>query len=662
MSRSSTLKVKAPRFRWAVVVALIGVGAAATLLGEVPRAQACGGLFCNSRPPDPFAPLPVAQNGENVVFSITPDPAGGAPTLVAHIQILYTGDAAKFSWVVPVDAAPTLSVGTDSLFSSLNSVTQPRFQASQVIDGTCIPQPMPSRGSGGATSSGGATGSAGSGGTGGNGGVTVSFQGAVGPFDAAVIKSDDPMALKMWLSDNGYVVSDAAAALIDAYVHENKYFVALKLLNGVGVRSIQPIVLTFRGTEACVPLRLTAIAANPDMPVLVWVLGSKRVVPKAFFEIKIDEASIAWDQNGSNYFGPNGLVSKAANEAGGNAFVAEYAGTSTIARNAVYTNGQFNIASLQAAMTPPVYVQQVISMGLSSDPLMLGLLAKYIPMPDAVKTMGVTDSQFYGNLQSYWANYAFPAYDLAGLTGDIMTKVIQPRIDAQMMIDQHPYLTRLNTFISPEEMNTDPLFFESTDLPDVSNVHTATLRSMCGNMDYLACNAPVRMELADGRMAWVRAGSKSSTCSYAPYNQPANLPTLEVAWERALTGEGTRMIDNTSMIDAAINANNRLYTTEQTQYPIPFRGTGTGGAGGGLGSAGGAGGRVVVTGSGGAPGTGGTGGILGGVGGASGSLPPGDTGVVRDSGCSCEVGTGTGATALGVWLGLGLVVVRRRRR
>ena len=644
MSRSSTLKVKAPRFRWAVVVALIGVGAAATLLGEVPRAQACGGLFCNSRPPDPFAPLPVAQNGENVVFSITPDPAGGAPTLVAHIQILYTGDAAKFSWVVPVDAAPTLSVGTDSLFSSLNSVTQPRFQASQVIDGTCIPQPMPSRGSGGATSSGGATGSAGSGGTGGNGGVTVSFQGAVGPFDAAVIKSDDPMALKMWLSDNGYVVSDAAAALIDAYVHENKYFVALKLLNGVGVRSIQPIVLTFRGTEACVPLRLTAIAANPDMPVLVWVLGSKRVVPKAFFEIKIDEASIAWDQGGSNYFGPNGLVSKAANEAGGNAFVAEYAGTSTIARNAVYTNGQFNIASLQAAMTPPVYVQQVISMGLSSDPLMLGLLAKYIPMPDAVKTMGVTESQFYGNLQSYWANYAFPAYDLAGLTADITMKIIQPRIDAQMMIDQHPYLTRLNTFISPEEMNTDPLFFESTVLPDLSNVHTAVLRSMCGNQDYLACNAPVRMELADGRIAWVRAGSKSTTCSYAPYNQPANLPTLEVAWEHALTGEGTRMIDNTTMIDAAINANNRLYTTEQTQFPIPFRGMG---GAGGAGPAGGAGG---------------TGGIPTGVGGSGGSIPVDETGANRDSGCSCEVGAGTGATALGVWLGLGLVVVRRRRR
>ena len=272
-------------------------------------ASACGGLFCNARPPDPFAPLPVAQNGENVVFSITKDPAGGAPTLQAHIQILYTGDAAKFSWVVPVDAAPTLSTGTDRLFAQLASVTAPRFRTSPVIDGNCIPQSITvgTGGSFGGTGTAGTTGAAGSTGAGGaGGGVMVSFQGAVGPFDAAVIKSDDSTMLKTWLTDNGYIISDQAAGLIDVYVRENKYFVALKLLNGVGVKSIQPIVLTFRGTEACVPLRLTAIAANPDMPVLVWVLSDKRVAPRGYYEILIDEARIDWLRGGSNYFGADG--------------------------------------------------------------------------------------------------------------------------------------------------------------------------------------------------------------------------------------------------------------------------------------------------------------------------------------------------------------------
>src|SRR6266850_2491235 len=123
----------------AALVGLAGLG-----LTAIPQdAHACGGLFCNGPPPDPFAPLPVAQNGENVVFAITKDPLGGAPTLEAHIQILYTGDAAKFSWVVPVDAEPTLGTGTDRLFSALAGVTAPQFNANYALSGTCIPEQNP---------------------------------------------------------------------------------------------------------------------------------------------------------------------------------------------------------------------------------------------------------------------------------------------------------------------------------------------------------------------------------------------------------------------------------------------------------------------------------------------------------------------------------------
>jgi uncharacterized protein DUF2330 len=614
--------------------------ASLSLVASHGDASACGGLFCNARPPDPFAPLPVAQNGENVVFSITPDPAGGAPTIQAHIQILYTGDAAKFSWVVPMDAAPVLTTGTDLLFTRLASLTRPSYTATTAMQGTCIPQ-MVTVGTGGSFAGGfgGTTGGAGTTGTGGAGGsVQVSFQGAVGPFDAAVIKSDDSVALKMWLTDNGYIISDMAAGLIDVYVRENKHFVALKLLNGVGVRSIQPIVLTFRGTEACVPLRLTAIAANPDMPVLVWVLSDKRVAPRGFFEIKIDEAAIDWVRNGSNYFGPQGLVGRAANEAGGNAFVTEYAGQSTIARAQVYANGQINLTSLRMAPIPPIYVQQVIAMGLASDPLTLPLLAKYIPMPDAVRAMGVTESQFYQNISVYWNQFAFPPYDLLGLTNEIETSIVTPRMNAQMMIDGRPYLTRLNTFISPDEMNKDPFFFETRDLANVPNVHTATLRYMCGDSEYMFCNAPVRLELADGRMMWVRAGSKSTTTCSA--GQPSvsglsSLPAAEIAWSREEVGEGARVIDNTAAIAAGIAANNARFPNEQMRF-------GTGGSVGvaGAGGRGGGGGSFVVV------GTGGTGGMGSGNGGMGGDVTGGaGTGVVTGLGGTGGVdGLGPGAS------------------
>jgi hypothetical protein len=498
--------------RCGCVAALLS--AAALLICPV-RAEACGGLFCNSRPPDPLAPLPVAQTGENVVFAMTPDPAGGAPTLTAHIQILYAGDAEKFSWVVPVDSQPTLGVGTDRLFVTLASLTQPQYRPNTVVDGQCLPQPegwpgSDNRGPSASADAGFATGSAPM-----AGGVTVAFQGAVGPFDAAVIKSEDPAALKKWLTDNSYVVSDDAAGLIDGYVRENKWFVALKLLNGVGVRSIQPIVLTFKGTEPCVPLKLTRIAANPDMQVRMWVLAEHRAVPKNFYEMTIDEARIDWLSNGANY---NALVTEAANDAGGNSFIAEFAGSSTIAARALWFEGQYDLATLRAAMTPPAYVQALIALGLGNDTQTLPLLAKYIPMPDAVRATGVTESQFYANLAQYWTQFAFPPFDLAALTADVQAKIIDPRKNAQQMIDGSPYLTRLNTFISPEEMTKDPLFILNKDLPEVPLIHTAVFRTMCGNMQFMACNAPVRLELADGRMAWVRAGTTSTTCTNRPYD------------------------------------------------------------------------------------------------------------------------------------------------
>ncbi len=548
-------------------------------------ARACGGLFCNGgpTPQNPFAPLPVAQNGENVVFAITPDPAGGAPTIEAHIQILYTGDAAKFSWVVPVDAAPTLGTGTDRLFTALAGVTTPQFVPNYITSGTCIadPQPMYEPGTAGGAFNGMSFDAAASDSSA-NPSVQVSFQGAVGPFDAAVIKSDDPTALKKWLVDNGYTVSDAAAALIDAYVKENKFFVALKLLNGVGVSQIQPITLKFRGAEACVPLRLTAIAANPDMPVLVWVLGDKRVAPRGYLELEIDEARINWSSGGANYGGPTGLVSLAANEAGGNAFITEYAGPASVARAQVFANGQINLDVLGQAMTPPAYVQALISMGLAGDPLVLGLLDQYLPMPDAVKKMGVTDVQFYGNLSMYWGQFAFPPFNLAAITDGISKSVVAPRMNAQMMIDAHPMLTRLNTFISPEEMTKDPFFFEAKDLPAVSNVHTATIRTMCGNQQYTECNAPVRLELADGRMVSLRAGSTGS-CDYQGYNYDGltSLPALSVAWAREVTGNGQPMVDNRAKIATALDTYNAKFP-EMKVFPSNapgLTGSGSGGCG-----------------------------------------------------------------------------------
>ena len=167
----------------------MALGAAALCLIPAPRARACGGFFCNQGQ-NPFD-LPVAQTAENVLFAMERT-SSGQFALEAHVQIFYTGPADRFSWVVPVDSEPTLGVGSNTVFSVLQSATQPRFGLTWEEAGTCKPDPRgqyPGPGGGfGTGGSGGASGFADAAASA-DSGVTVSFRGDVGPYDAAVIKS-----------------------------------------------------------------------------------------------------------------------------------------------------------------------------------------------------------------------------------------------------------------------------------------------------------------------------------------------------------------------------------------------------------------------------------------------------------------------------------------
>src|SRR5204863_1205443 len=70
--------------------------------------------------------------------------------------------------------------------------------------------------------------------------VDVSFQGNIGPYATAIVRSDDPAALETWLTDNQYYVSPEASQIIQQYVAAGNFFVALRLRSGHGVDEIQP--------------------------------------------------------------------------------------------------------------------------------------------------------------------------------------------------------------------------------------------------------------------------------------------------------------------------------------------------------------------------------------------------------------------------------------
>jgi len=525
-------------------------GAAALAVGARP-AQACGGLFCGGPPPDPFAPLPVAQSGENIVFAVDKDPLTGQGTVTAYIQIMYQGTASDFSWVLPIDAVPEITVGSDRVFTLAAQLTQPSYQVTYVTDGTCRPDGSRGGTFDGAVPGAGGTGTGGTGGGPVSGGVNVLFRGDVGPYDAAVLHSATSADLLKWLADNQFVVSDAARTIIEEYVQANKYFVAVKLLSGQSTGAIQPVVLKFAGEVPCVPLKLTAIAAQADLPINLYVLGDSRAVPSNYFEITLNQARIAWFSNGSNYAD---LVRTAANEAGGNAFIAEYAGSARVMDAALWPNSLINVLALRTATTPPAFLQQVLAQNLMIYGPMLPLLRQYIPEPQALVDMGITESQFYNANATYWAQYQslFAPFDAVAISAEVQTKIVDPLQTAQTLFDGHAYLTRLATFISPEEMDKDPEFVFNGDLPDLSNIHTATAHVICGEQLYTYCQAPVRLEISGGGSIWYQ---RQNYCGIEATSFDTT-PSLAVAYLRAEAGEGQPVIDNRAQIDRAVAEHN----------------------------------------------------------------------------------------------------------
>jgi hypothetical protein len=543
-------------------MAALAVGLAVLVPG---RADACGGFFCNQSQ-DPNN-LPVAQTGENVLFAMVP--SGDRFQLEAHVQIAYKGPADRFSWVVPVDSMPELDVGSDIVFTRLLAATQPAFTVDWHTEGTCREIPPPSPSNTYPTAPGGlappSNGSVSVDNTD-NHGVDVSFQGVVGPYDAAIIKSTDPNDSKPlldWLTQNRYFVTDQGSKLIADYVREEKFFVAIRLTNGVGVNQIAPLVMRFLGPGPCIPLRLTAIAALADLQINLWVLGEHRVVPQNFYEMQLNEAALNWLPGmGRDY---DEVVKRAANEAGGNAFVTDYAGPASIMKGQLFSDASsYNLDAIAHAATPPDALDLIARSAFPRDTRMMEILRASIPEPAVLTQMGVDERQFYNQLRMYWAQYSsqFAPFDAAMLAAALNAKFVAPLQKAQVLFDSFPTLTRLRTFISPEEMSIDPLFTMNASLPEVPLIRKANAYVVCGDQLFTRCEAPVRLELPGGSVVWLKAQESSDPCypgaSANAYQGQAvmDLPTLDIGWKRDDTGPGVERFNNQAAIQRTLTQHN----------------------------------------------------------------------------------------------------------
>ncbi len=268
----------------------------AFLFALAPHAEACGGFFCTN--------VPVDQAAERINFAVNDD-----GTMDAYVQINYQGAPDAFAWAVPVPNPPKVDVVPMTVITELDNLTKPVYKGPAWRNDCRMPTFAATSAPAGAPKS---------------DSVTVFGQGQVGPFDYAIIGSDDTKAMVNWLRTNKYQITPAMEPFIDVYVKEQMVFLAMKLQPNKQVRDIQPVKMTYMSAKPMIPLRLTAVAATPNMVVLTWILAKSQAVPENYAVVKVPDDEIEFYPFGSNTY--TQLAQQRLSQYRGRAFITEYAG------------------------------------------------------------------------------------------------------------------------------------------------------------------------------------------------------------------------------------------------------------------------------------------------------------------------------------------------
>jgi hypothetical protein len=466
-----------------------------------PHAEACGGLFCSSS-------NPVNQVAERIIFAQNED-----DTITAAIEIQYAGPARDFAWVLPVPAGD-VSVGVSSkqALDALQAASNPVYQLNTTFEecGSTLNSATsaPRAGQGSADDASGGS------------DVTVLSSGAVGPYDWVVIEVDPSLedradAAVEWLTENGFDVSALGPDVLRIYLDQDMNLLAFKLSKDSDSGSIRPVLVTYPGERPVIPIQPTAVAAQDDMGIMVWVLGAGRAVPTNYLSLELNEARINWLNPSPTY---NDVVVAAADEAGGWGFVTEQAGRARPFAQSILSDykvaefeqlrtGQFG--SLDQFIQQAIYAAQapfVFTGGfgdVSYDREFYDGFMDVMSDPELVPLReGATAEQLLACVHCYFDpapavnNDAYPptpyvagedpidAMDITLFLDEFEEQVVAPLRQTRKLFLDHDTVTRFYTTLSPDEMTIDPVFDTNPDLPDVDNVHVADRVMHCDGQSF----------------------------------------------------------------------------------------------------------------------------------------------------------------------------------
>jgi hypothetical protein len=496
------------------------------------RALAFGGLWSASD-------APIKQSSERILLVDNPD-----STVTAVVQLEYEGAPDQFAWIIPVPGKPTVAISSSIVFQRLDAATAPQYWVEETIAGTCSQADATDAGSSMDEASGASP-------------VLTLDRGSVGPYDYVTLAVDsglgDPAAVATdWLADNGFASTSLANDVLGSYLKNGLNLLALKLQPGSEARAIRPVSVTYDSDSPSIPIRLTAIAAKEDMGIQVWVVGPSQAVSDNYRSLVINDARIDWQSARkfkvgtlpSGGVGPFGeyvskpdnyaaVVTAAANEANGRGFVTELGGPASQFRDKVWAQVDRDTFNTISTQTYADGIDAILNAsgnyggwdGWSEA------VAGSVELPE-----GVTVAELVRNPEPYRGRVAVDTTKFFELLEKL---TIAPVADTAALLYAAPYLTRLYTTMSADDMTVDPTFDYNFDLAQVSSVHIALQQVECSS-ELNPEDAPWRMQLPQGGLV----SGEGASWPVADDSTPANLKVVKLS----TTGSGVVEQDNSARI------------------------------------------------------------------------------------------------------------------
>lgn len=427
---------------------------AATLMGlnAANVAHACG-CFSPPVPPPNSSNYAVNQQSEQIIFEVNQEDG----TVTAHVMILYQGDPEQFGWLLPAPNVPELGLSEEFAFAIVDELTRPIVTPGTVSacpqdEYTCeYRNRCPDLRFGGDDDPSAFEGSDAAGADAGfapgpmDPPVTILARETVGDYETVVFEAGDTALAVDWLVSEGFIVNETTAPFMQPYADAGMVFVAAKLVTGADVESIKPLKMTYQGTTPMIPLRITAVAAEPELTVTAFIYADEPYGPMGRHLVQLDPNTLSDDGTGRmNY--PMAL-SRAIDESGGDGFVIEYAGIPPVFSDAGgCCGGGFDVCGLE------------------------------------------------GNGACECPRDTFDSLDCEGQTpGFELTDELASR---------HSYLTRVTTRLSPNEMTFDPMYEPRPSIPSSRLSLRGTRTSLDSCADDIATDAgrDLRAELGQRQL------------------------------------------------------------------------------------------------------------------------------------------------------------------